>query len=136
MVGLANPSSALVSQLNIRGVGGEDYDSARAKKSKRGESSRQHAQMGDRSDSEEDLGHSSSVYVFCLAVLSKFTQVKARKFLTAAKGSEKISHAVVSKLKSTVEEGKQKLALVLEGKVLGVYVRWLSTDSTSGLLES
>lgn len=88
--------------------------------------------MGDVPDSEEDVGHSLSVYVFCLAVLSKSTQFGARKFLTAAKGSGKTSHAVVSKLKSTVEEGKQKLAHVLEGKVLGVYVRWPSTDSISG----
>ena len=88
--------------------------------------------MGDVPDSEEDLGHSSSVYVFFLAVLNTSTQVEARKFLTAAKGSGKTSHAVVSKLKSTVEEGKQKLAHVLEGKVLDVYVRWLSTDSISG----
>ena len=99
---------------------------------KLGDSSRQPAQMGDVPDSEEDLGHASSVYVFCLAVLSKSTQIEARKFLTAAKGSGKTSHAVVSKLKSTVEEGKQKLAHILEGKVLGVYVRWLSTDSISG----
>ena len=88
--------------------------------------------MGDVSDSEEDLGHASGVYVFCLAVLSKSTQVDDRKYLTAAKGSGKTSHAAVSNLNSTVEEGKQKLAHVLEGMVLGVYIRWLSTDSISG----
>lgn len=88
--------------------------------------------MGDGPKSEEDLGHLSSVYVFCLAVLSKSTQVKAREFLTVAKESGKTSHAVISKFKSTVEEGKQKLAHVLEGKVLGVYVCWLSIDSISG----
>ena len=79
--------------------------------------------MEDVPDSEEDLEQSPSVYVFCLTMPSKPTQVEARKFLTAAKGSWKTSHTVVSKLKNTVEEGKQKLAHVLEGKVLGVYVR-------------
>ena len=88
--------------------------------------------MGDGPDSEENLGHSSSVYLSSLAVQSKSTQAEAREFSTAAKGSGKTSHAVVSKLKSTVEEGKQKLAHVLDGKVLGVYVGWLSIDSTSG----
>ena len=73
-------------------------------------------------DSEEDLGHSSSVYVLFLAVVSKSTQVEARKILTAAKRSGKTSLAVVSKLKSIVEEGKQELAHVLEGKILAVYV--------------
>ena len=129
MVGLANLPSALVSQLNICGVGGEEHDSTRAKKLKWDESSRQSAQMEDVRDSEEDLGQSSSVYVFCLAVLSKPTQIEARKFLTAAKGSGKTSHTVVSNLRSTVEEGKRKLAHVLEGKVLDVYIRQLSTDS-------
>ena len=48
--------------------------------------------------------------------------------MTEAKQSGKRSRAIVSKLEKTVEEEKQKLANLLEGKVLSVYPRCLSTN--------
>lgn len=60
-------------------------------------------------------------------MLNKSTQIQARNFLVAAKEPEKRSHAAVSNLKNMVEEGKKKLANLLEEKALGVYARCLST---------
>ena len=61
MVGLASPPPALATQLNPRCVDDGDYDSTRSKKSKSSKSDRQPSQMGDVPDSEEDVGHTSSV---------------------------------------------------------------------------
>ena len=48
--------------------------------------------------------------------------------MAAAKESARRSCAVVSNLKLTVEEEKKKLVTSLEGKVLGVYARCISTS--------
>lgn len=92
-----------MAKASKRSYGETDHDSTRAKKSKSSKSNRQPPQMGDVPDFEEDLGHSRSV-----------------NFLVAAKEPEKRSHAAVSNLKNMVEEGKKKLANLLEEKALGV----------------
>ena len=61
-------------------------------------------------------------------VLNKSTQFQARKFLAPAKEPAIRSYPVLSNLKVTVDEGKQKLASSLEGKVLGVYARCVYTS--------
>ena len=55
------------------------------------------------------------------------TQTQARKFLVAAKELTKRSHAAASNFNNIVEEGKKKLANLLEEKAVGVYARSLST---------
>ncbi|CAF9906914.1 MAG: hypothetical protein ALECFALPRED_002752 [Alectoria fallacina] len=66
-------------------------------------SNRQPAQMRDVPDSEEDVGHSTSV-----------------EFLAAAKTPAKRSHAPISKFKNVVEKGKKKLIKILEEKARSV----------------
>ena len=54
-------------------------------------------------------------------MLNKSTQIQARKFLTASKEPAKRSFMMISSLKRTVEEEKERLARLLEENVLGLY---------------
>ena len=59
---------------------------------------------------------------------NSLTHIQGRKFLATAKEPAKGSHIAVSSLRSTVEEGKKRLATLLEKKALAVYIRCGSTD--------
>ena len=60
--GLSNKSTSRTGDsAYYHGLGEADHDSPRAKRIKPSKSNREVAQMGEVSDSQEDLGHSMSV---------------------------------------------------------------------------
>ena len=59
-------------------------------------------------------------------MLNGSTQIRARRYLAAAKEPARKSHAVISKLEKTIEEEEKRLAKLFKEKVLRVYDGYVS----------